>query len=122
MLLLFVDTAIIGSKNLALFVRNVDAVADVARTYWKGETASGLTAVSGVLDISNVTQLLDHYKARSTSQLIRGKSKDLQALLRYFIRATTSIFLMLLSFVKLPFIFALYLNKLLVVVLSLFML
>ena len=122
MLLLFVDTAIIGSKNLALFVRNVDAVADVARTYWKGETASGLTAVSGVLDILDVTQLLDHYKARSTSQLIRGKSKDLQALLRYFIRATTSIFLMLLSFVKLPFIFALYLNKLLVVVLSLFML
>ena len=35
----------------------------------------------GVLDISDIIQYLDHDKSSSISQLIKGKSRDLQKLL-----------------------------------------
>ena len=43
-----------------------------------------------VLDTSDITQYLDHDKSSSISQLIKGKSRDLQKLLKYFNGTTTS--------------------------------
>ena len=53
-------------------------------------------------------QYLDHDKSSSFSQLIKGKPRGLQKLLKYFNRATTSASNILLSFGVLPIIFVLH--------------
>ena len=56
------------------------------------------------------------------SQLINGKSRYLQKLLKFFNGTTTSTFNVLLSFGVLPINFVLYSNNLLAIVLLLFIL
>ena len=56
------------------------------------------------------------------SQLINGKSRYLQKLLKFFNGTTTSTFNVLLSFGVLPINFVLYSNDLLAIVLLLFIL
>ena len=51
----------------------------------------GLAASAIVLDISEITQFIDHNKSSSILQLIKCKSRDLQKLLRYFDKTTTSV-------------------------------
>ena len=82
-------------------------------TYSTGGSPSALN----VLDISDITQFFAHLKLSSISQLINGKSRDLQKLLKYFNGATTSASNILLLFSVLPIIFVLYSKVLLVVVL-----
>ena len=57
-----------------------------------------------------ITQFADHVKVSSTSQLIKGISRDLQKLLRYFNGAISSISIHLLLSVW-PVIFVLKLNE-----------
>ena len=63
-----------------LFTWNVAPVFFVGRTW----SAAGLAGASGVLDISEIMQSFDHDKSSSISQLIKGKSRNLQKLLRVF--------------------------------------
>ena len=72
------------------------------------------------LNISLITQFLDHGKSSSISHIINGKSGDLQKLLKYFIGTTTSAFNLLALSGVLPITVVLYLKDLLVVVLVLF--
>ena len=51
----------------------------------------GLAASAIVLDISEIIQFIDHNKSSSILQLIKWKSRDLQKLLRYFDKTTTSV-------------------------------
>ena len=49
-------------------------------------TSAGLSpATAAVLDIWDIPQFLVHVKSSSVSQLIKGKLRDLQKLLKYFI-------------------------------------
>ena len=50
----------------------------------------GLRTALNVLDISETTHLFDHEKSSSISQLINGKSRDLQKLLKCFNGTTAS--------------------------------
>ena len=68
------------------------------------------------LDISYITQFFHHVKSSSILQFIKGKSRDLQKLLRYFNGATSSTFMSLLSGRLLLIIFVLYSKYLLAVV------
>ena len=65
---------------------------------------------------------LDHYKSISISQLINGKSRDLQKLRKYFNRTTTSASNVLLSIDVLLIIFILYSKDFLVIALLLLIL
>ena len=47
----------------------------------QGGLAFGLSAIVGVIDISYIIHSFDHDKSNSISQLINGKSRDLQKLL-----------------------------------------
>ena len=62
-------------------------VAGLARL---GELAAGLAAIAGVLDNSDIMESLDHDKSSSILQLIKGKLRDHQKLLKYFNETTTS--------------------------------
>ena len=84
-----------GTETLALFTWNVALFAEVATSYLTGSVFG--TALD-VLDVSDITQYLDHDKSSSISQLINGKSRDLQKLLKYFNGTTTSVSNVLLSF------------------------
>ena len=68
----------------------------------------GLGDTAGVLDISDIINYLDHDKSRAISQLVKGKSRDLRKLLKYFNGTTNSAFNILLSFRVLPILFVLY--------------
>ena len=82
----------------------------------------GLQDILGVIDISDITHYLDQDKSSSISQLINGKLRDLQKLLKYFNETTTSTSNILLLLGVLPINFVLYLKDLLVIVLLLFIL
>ena len=96
-------------------MRNLAEVVAVAAT-------GGFPATAAVFDISDTTQYLEHDKSSSVSQLSKGKSRDLQKLLKYFHGTTTSASNILLSVGVLPIIFVLYSKGLLDVVLLLFIL
>ena len=64
-------------------------VVNVASLARKRRSAPWLPAISEVLDISKIIQFLDNDKSSSISQLIKGKSRALQKLLKYF-NGTTS--------------------------------
>ena len=94
---------------MALFISNVAPVFSVA-------SAKLAHSTSDVLDISDITQYFDHVKSSSISQLIKGKTRDLQKLLTYFNGAITSRFNLLLLFDVFPINFLLNSKDLLVVV------
>ena len=71
-------------------------VLNVASVTGTGGLAPGLVGTSGVLDISDITQFFYHDKSSSIFQLLKGKSRDLQKLLKYFNGITTSAFNLLL--------------------------
>ena len=96
-----------------MFFQNLGEVVAFAPT-------GGFPATAAILDISDTTQYFDHDKSSSISQLIKGESRDLQKLLKYFNGTTTSASDILLSFGVLLIIFVLYSKDLLVVVLLLF--
>ena len=50
----------------------------------KGGSASGSPGTLGVIDISDIVHYFDHDKSISISQLIDGKSRGLQKILKYF--------------------------------------
>ena len=76
----------------------------------------GIAATAGVLDISDIIRYLEHDKLSSISQLIKGKSKDIQKLLKFFNGTTTSASNILLSFSVPSIIFILYSKDLLFIV------
>ena len=78
---------------------------------------TGFASISGVF-ISDM-QFFDHNKSSSISQLIKGKSRYLQKLLKYYNGTTTSVSNVLLLAGVLPIIFALYSKDLLTNVLLL---
>ena len=83
----------------------------------------GELAITGaVLYFSDFTQFFNHDKSSSISLLIKGKSKDLQKLLKYSNETTTSAFNVLLLICVFPIIFVLYSKDLLVIILLLFIL
>ena len=65
-------------------------------------------AIAAVLDISDVMQFFDHDKSSSISQSVKGKSRELQKLLKYFNETTTYLSNVLLSIGLLPIILVLY--------------
>ena len=69
-----------------------------------GGLAAVLAGASGVLDISEMRQSSNHDKSFSISQLIKGKSKDLHNILKYFNETTTFMFNVLLLIGFFPFI------------------
>ena len=76
---------------MVLFVGNIAPVAYVV--------ATGLAPfTSSVLNISDITQFFDHVRSSSTLQLIKGKSRDLQELLKDVNQTKASAFNLLLSF------------------------
>ena len=77
-------------KSLRLFNWNVAPVVCLASLAWTGGLTFGLPAIAGVTNISDFIHFFDHDKSISTSQLINGKSRDLQKLLKYFNGARTS--------------------------------
>ena len=79
-------------------------------------------SIAAVLDVSYFTNFLAHLKSNFTSQLSKAKSIDLQKLFKYFNKAITYTFNLLLSAGVLPMTFVLYSNHLLVSALLLFIL
>ena len=98
---------------MVLFIWNVTRVSAIAGSVRAGE----LTATATVLDISDIVQYVVHLKSSSMSQLIKGKSKLFQKLLKYFNGTTISVSNVLLSAGVLPIIFVFYLKDLHVVLL-----
>ena len=100
------------SKSLILsFIDKVTTVALVVcitGTYWTGRLASELRVILGITDISDIIHSFDNGKSSSISQLINGKSRDFQKLLKYFNGATTFASNMLLLFGVLLINFVLY--------------
>ena len=86
----------------------------------KGGSASGSPGTLGVIDISDIVHYFDQDKSISISQLIDGKSRGLQKILKYFNWITASTSNIFLLFGVLPINFILYSKDLLVIVLLLF--
>ena len=107
---------------MELITWNITPVVCVAVLTWAGGLAFGLAVTGAVLDISEFMQFRDHDKSGSISQLINGKSRHHQKLLKYFNGTTTSVSKLLLWTGVFPILFVLYSENLLVVVLSLFIL
>ena len=88
---------------MVLFIWNNALVIDAAATRLSPDIAA-------VSDIPYIIQFIDYLKSSSVSQTIKGKSIDLQKLFKYYNGTTTSVpNVLLLSYVVLPIIFALYL-------------
>ena len=81
-----------------------------------------MAGTTAALEISDIRQFLVHLNSSSITQLIKGKSSDLQKLLKYFDGTTTSASNLLLSGGVLPVSFALYSKDLRIVALLLFIL
>ena len=79
-----------------------------------------LATTAAVLDISEIIHSFEYYESSSISQLIKGKSRNLQKLLKYFNGTTGSVSNVLLLLGMPPIIFILYSKDLLVAVLLLF--
>ena len=93
-----------------LFIWNIVLIVSVAVPACIGGLASGLAATSGVLDLSDIKQSFSHDESSSISQLIKGKSRDLQQLLKYHQETLTFVFIILSLAGVLPIIFDLYLT------------
>ena len=101
LILSLIDKLTTQTQSLGLFIWNIAPVVKVASV--------GLDLLtSGVLDISDITQYLDHVKSSSIARLIKGKSRDSQKLVKYFNGRTTSAFNLLLLFGVLSIIFVWY--------------
>ena len=101
LILSLIDKLTTQTQSLGLFIWNIAPVVKV--------TSVGLDLLtSGVLDISDITQYLDHVKSSSIARLIKGKSRDSQKLVKYFNGRTTSAFNLLLLFGVLSIIFVWY--------------
>ena len=84
--------------------------------------AFGLPATPGIIDIEDIIHCFDHEKSSYISQLIHGKSRNLQQLLKYFNETINSVSDLLLSVGVLPIIFVLYSKDLLFIILLLLIL
>ena len=89
-----------------LFIWNVEAVV-IAGTCWAGGLGSGFPGILGIVDVWDVIHSFGYDKSSYISQLINGKSRDLQKLLEYFNGTTTSASNVLLSSFVLPINFVL---------------
>ena len=116
MILSFIDNLTTGTQGLVLLIWNVAQVVYLDGLSATGGIAFGVPAILGVIDISDIMQSFDHDKSSYVSQLINGKSRDLQKLLKYFTGLTTSVSNKLFLFGVLPINFVLYLKDLLVFV------
>ena len=93
-----------------LFIWNIVLIVSVAVPACIGGLAPGLAATSGVLDLSDITQSFNHDESSSISQLIKGKSRHLQKLLKYHKETLNFMFIILSLAGVLPIIFDLYLT------------
>ena len=82
---IIIDDVTTGTWSLALLFWNV-ALVVVFVICW----VVGLATVLDIIDISSITQYLDHDKSSLISQLIKDKSRDLKKLLKCFNGTTTS--------------------------------
>ena len=92
---------------MALFISNVAIVVNSSGRCAIGVLIAGLAGASALFNISGNKQSIDHAKSSSTSQLIKGKSRDLQNLLKYSNGPTTVMFNARLLTAVLSIIFAL---------------
>ena len=92
------------TQSLELVIWNDALVVCVAAADWTGGLAFGLAANTSVLHFSEITQSFEHGKSSSVSQLIKGKSRGVQKLLKYFNETTTSVFNILLLVGALPIV------------------
>ena len=76
---------------MALLIWNDSSEVNVGRIRGLGELAFRLAGILGVLYICVIIDFLDQENSSSISQLIKGKSSNLQKLLKYFNEATTSV-------------------------------
>ena len=97
-----------SKHSLTLFIWNVALVVCIAGISWTGGLTSGLPGTVCVIDTSDIIHYFDHDKWSSILQLIKGKSRDLQKLLKYLNGRTTSASNILLSSGVLPINFVLY--------------
>ena len=116
MILSFMDKMTTETQSFGSFIRNIVLVVSTAATSRTGGLASVLTGTADITDIPDITHSLDHDKSSSISQLMTGKSRDLQKLLKYFKGTATSAFNILLSSGVLPLNFVLYSKDFLVTV------
>ena len=99
---------------MSLFTSSVAFKVFNSGTRSVGRTAFGLAGTSGIVYICGIIQLHNHHKSRSISELITGKLRDLQKLLKYNNGITTFVSNALLSTGVLPIILVLYLTDLFV--------
>ena len=97
-----------AKSYLKLLIWNAAAVVCIADTSLTDESASSSPGILGIVGISEILHSLDQNESSSFKQLINGKSRDLQKLLKYFNGTTTSASNVLLSSGVLPINFALY--------------
>ena len=91
LLLSFVDKVTTEVYNFMSFVLNVAFVeASILSLASTGGSALGLTFLTLCVVISVKTQFLDQGKIKDPSQLIKGMSRLLQKLLKYFSGTTIS--------------------------------
>ena len=72
-----------------LFVSNVKSVVDPSGRRAISGLAAGLAETSALFNILNCTISSNRVKSSSISQRIKGKSRDIQQLLKYFNETTT---------------------------------
>ena len=101
LILSFIDKVTAGTQRSALYIWNAVPVVFVTSTVLSQDTAA-------VLDVSDIIQFFVHLKSSSTPLLIKGKSIDLQMLLKYLNGTTTSASNLPLPAGALPVIFVLY--------------
>ena len=105
-----------GTQNLALFIWNNALLVEFAGACGIGRSEFGSVSISEVLCISGITQFFDFDKSNSIPHLIKGKSRKLKRLLKYFNWTPASVSNAELLIGVLPIIFVLQSKKLLVVV------
>ena len=109
-----------GAERLAIFILNVAVVVCITGTSWTSGSASLSPVILGIIGIADIIYSFNHDKSSSISQLINGKSRYLQKLLKYVNGTTTSVSNILLSSDVLPISFVFYSKDLFVIVLLLF--
>ena len=104
-----------------LFIWNVSPAVCVDWTRLVSELQAELAGALGVFGISEIMQ--PSSKSKSVSQLIKGKSRDFQKLLKYFNGTATFVSTVLYYYLNiLPISFVLYSKDLVVFFLLLFIL
>ena len=97
MTLSLIDKVTTGTQSFALFIWNVTTFACIADTSWTGGLASGFPVILDFINIWDIIHSSDYDKSSFISQLINGKWRDLQKLLKYFNGTATSASNVLLS-------------------------